>query len=537
MAEFFLMRYFFAFAVILSFILSQSCAKRGFIDGGPKDTIAPKLLNSKPDNFSTNFSDKDIRLNFDEYVKLKDIDKQLIVSPPLNKKLTITPSTASKYINIRINDTLQPNTTYSFNFGQSIQDNNEGNPFEQFTYVMSTGTFIDSLTLKGRVKDAFLNKTDDFVSVHLYEINDTYNDSLPYKKLPRYVTNTLNKGNDFELKHLKPGIYKLVAIKDKNNNFKFDPKSEKIGFHSDYISIPNDTIYEVELFKEKLPFKILNASQSSKNKIEVGFEGDVKNTSFTLKNGDKTLETWHTKTLEKDTISIWFNPIETDSISLFVKNDKYEKTQTIRLRKKELDTLSLQPKTGILNFREDLFIKSTTPIKSIDVSKMFIKNKDSLPVKFTYKYFEEKQQIDLFFDKEPEQIYNFLFLPDAIRDVFESSNDSLKFSVKTKRKEDYGNLTINLANAKTYPIIVDVLNDKLDIKASLWVKDAEQIISFDLLEPLKYTLRFIYDTNKNGVWDTGSFLENLQTEEVLYFPTEVDVRMNWDVNQNVDLGG
>jgi hypothetical protein len=531
------MRYFIVSTFLLAFILATSCAKRGFIDGGPKDTIAPILISSKPENFSTNFTGQQIRINFDEYIKLKEVDKQLIVSPPLKNKPDITPVTASKYINIRLRDTLQANTTYSFNFGQSVQDNNEGNPLQSFSYVISTGAFIDSLTLKGRVKDAYLNKVDDFVSIHLYDVEDKYTDSLVYKNLPRYVTNTLDKGKDFELKNLKPGKYKLVALKDKNNNSKFDPKTEKIGFHSDYLTIPNDTIYEVELFKEKIPFKTLNAGLVAKNKIEVGYEGDGKKMQVELKNGKDLIKTWVTKPMERDSVQVWFKPLAVDSLHLHVKNQNFEKKYTIRSNKKAADTLVLSPKTGVLDFRDDLFISSSTPIEKIDHTKISIVNKDSVAVKFTHFYNEEKQKLELYIKKEPEQTYTTLILPGAITDIFEKSNDSLKFNAKTNRLSDYGNLVLNLNKVKSYPLIIDLLNDKNEIKATKWVKDKEQKIEFLLLQPMKYILRFIYDVNSNGEWDTGSFLEKRQTEEVLYFPNPVDVRMNWDVNQNVDLGG
>jgi hypothetical protein len=116
------------FALLLVF-LTIGCAKRGSITGGDKDTIAPVLKSSLPKNFSTNFNGKQIKLVFDEYVKLKNVSKQLIVSPPMKNQLEILPYTASKTITINIKDTLQPNTTYSFNFGQSIEDNNEANPY------------------------------------------------------------------------------------------------------------------------------------------------------------------------------------------------------------------------------------------------------------------------------------------------------------------------------------------------------------------------------------------------------------------------
>lgn len=119
-----------------------SCAKRGSITGGLKDTLAPVLTMSFPKNYSTDFKAKEIKLTFDEYIKLKNTNKQLIISPPMKYEPLIYPTNVSKYINIKIQDTLLPNTTYSFNFGQSITDNNEGNPLNQFKYVFSTGSIV-----------------------------------------------------------------------------------------------------------------------------------------------------------------------------------------------------------------------------------------------------------------------------------------------------------------------------------------------------------------------------------------------------------
>ena len=216
--------------VILSIITIVSCAKRGTITGGLKDTLAPILNYSSPENGTVNFKGNEIKLYFNEYVKLKEISKNLIVSPPMDKQPEILPYSASKVITIKIKDTLRPNTTYSFNFGQSIEDNNEGNPYSQFKYLFSTGSYIDSLSLGVKVKDAFEKKTPSFVKVMLYEVNEKFNDSTIYKESPRYITNTLDSLKSVVLENLKAGKYLLVALKDENNNNKFNPKTEKIGF-------------------------------------------------------------------------------------------------------------------------------------------------------------------------------------------------------------------------------------------------------------------------------------------------------------------
>src|SRR5690606_24427637 len=120
-----------------------NCANRGTPSGGEKDMVPPKILRSLPENYSTNFNATEVKIYFDEYIKIKNLQKQLIVSPPMDPAPDIMPmGNASKYITIKINDTLRPNTTYSFNFGQSIVDNNEENPFPYFKYVFSTGSYI-----------------------------------------------------------------------------------------------------------------------------------------------------------------------------------------------------------------------------------------------------------------------------------------------------------------------------------------------------------------------------------------------------------
>ena len=124
------------------------CAKKGRPSGGPKDEDAPLFVVANPAHESTNFDKDEIRIYFNEFIKLRDLNKQLIVSPPLNPKnpSLITPQgSPSEYITIKILDTLKKNTTYIFDFGNSVEDNNESNQLERFKYVFSTGNYIDSL--------------------------------------------------------------------------------------------------------------------------------------------------------------------------------------------------------------------------------------------------------------------------------------------------------------------------------------------------------------------------------------------------------
>jgi uncharacterized protein (DUF2141 family) len=528
-------KYFSKYILLLLVFAVVSCAKKGTITGGSKDTLAPKMIGSFPKNMSTNFNGKEIKINFDEYIKLKDVNKQLIISPPMKLQPEILPYTASKFITIRIKDTLLPNTTYSFNFGKSIQDNNEGNPYQQFKYIFSTGKYIDSLTLGAKVKDAIEKTTANYVSIMLYEVDEKYNDSIIYKQVPRYINNTLDSLKFVKFENLKQGKYKLVAIKDKNYNNKFDPKTDKIGFLKDFIAIPNDTLYELELFKEELPFEAVNVAQASGNKFTMGYEGNPKEVKINIKKNGENLPFVMTKLPKKDSLQFWFKGIKGDSLSIDVSKNKFKKTFSLKVKEQKKDSISFTTnQVSTLHFRDTFTLNSNVALSKWDTTKMKLINKDSSEVKFTTEYDEFHQQMKFNFRKEPLEKYKLKIYPGALIDFNEKKNDTLSYSFNTNSTADYGNLRLTLENIKRFPIIVELTDSKGEVLASEY-SEKSNVVTFDLLEPSKYTLRVIYDDNKDKLWTPGNFIEQRQSEEVIYFPKEIDVRSNWDVEQPFDL--
>ena len=518
----------------------MSCAKRGSITGGLKDTLAPVLKYSSPKNFSTDFKANEIILTFDEYVKLKNTNKQLIISPPMKNQPIILPTTASKEITIKILDTLQPNTTYSMNFGQSIADNNEGNALNQFKYVFSTGSYIDSLSIGGIVKDAYEKNVDNFVSVMLYEVNDKFKDSVVYKEFPRYITNTLDSLRTFKLENLKAGKYLLVALKDKGSNNKFNPKDDKIGFIKHYITVPNDTLFELELFKEAQALKALKPIQASGNRLFLPYDSkqDFTNSKpkIVLRNNSEILESIVTRFPKKDSLQVWYKPIKVDSLSMEISNGNYNKKFTFKIKDQKKDTLNITAKqSGLLNFRDRFTLETETPLVKFDKSKINLINKDSVAVDFTTEYDEFDQKLYLDFKKEPLQKYKFTFLPGALTDFFDKINDTLSYKLTTKEYADYGNLILNLKNVKRFPVIVELTNKKGDVVLDSQYSEGETKLTFDLLEPNSFTLRITYDDNKNKIYDSGNFLKKTYAEEVFYYQKEIDVRTNWDVDETVDM--
>jgi len=532
--------------LVLCVLALVSCAKRGSISGGLKDTLAPVLKLCIPKNYTTNFNTKTVQFTFDEYVKLKNVNKQLIISPPLKYQPEITPSTASKTITLKIKDTLAPNTTYSFNFGESIQDNNEGNPLRQFQFLCSTGSYIDSLSIKGTIADAHDKKTDHFVSVMLYEANEKYTDSIIFKENPRYVTNTLDSATTFELAHLKAGKYLLVALKDENSNYRFNPKEDKIGFHQQFITVPTDSVFNLKLFKEVPANKTVKASQASANRLLLGYEGEPSQIKVSLTKAGENYPLLLSKFPKKDSIQIWHKPIKwstktkedkakIDSISVEVTNGVDKQNFVVKLKGLKVDSLSIKPVfSGVLPLKNEFELETSTPIVKWDASKMSIKRKDSTQVAFAVANDTWNQKITLAFSKEPLEKYTIQFLPGALTDFMEQTNDTLSYKIETKNTAEYANLQLNFTNAKRFPLLVE-LTDKSGEVIEQAVVTNLQPLSFSLIKPEKYTLRVVYDDNQNKAWDAGNFLAKRQSEEVFYFPKEIDVRANWDVEQTVNL--
>jgi uncharacterized protein (DUF2141 family) len=511
-----------------------SCARKSRPEGGPKDETPPLMVTAEPPYESIRFNKENIKISFNEYIVLKDLTKQLVVSPPLKYPLSITPQgTPSKFININILDTLTKSTTYIFNFGDAIRDNNEANKLERFKYVFSTGNYIDSLLFKGNTKDAFIQKAEKNINVLLYRIDSSYTDSLIYKQKPNYVTNTSDTTN-FQFSNLKKGKYFLFALKDTGNDYLFNPKTDKIAFLLDTITLPQDSILKntLVLFKERRDYTFKRGKETTKGRILFGYEGDGKDLKVELlsnvKDDFKSISKFEQG---KDTLNYWFTPIEADSLNFIVTNKDIIDTVTVKLRKKKTDSLTIKPSiTGSFHFRDTFFFKSNNPIIKLDTSKIFITDKDTIAVPFKSLISATKNQIAVLFEKKPKQQYSFTALPNAFSDIFSFQNDSLQYNLRTKELEDYGEITLDVQNINSKNLIVELLNDKGKLIERQFLSDSK-IIVFKLLEPKTYKIRAIIDENKNNKWDTGNFLEKKLPESVIYYSNELSVRANYFLNE------
>ncbi|GLB54075.1 hypothetical protein NBRC110019_31160 [Neptunitalea chrysea] len=535
------MRAIFIKSILLIFvaILVVDCAKRGTPTGGPKDETPPVLLKAVPDTSTVNFRSREIKLYFDELVKLNNIQKQLIVSPPMETAPSISPSsTAGKVFTITIKDTLQANTTYVLNFGQSITDNNESNPYPFFKYVFSTGDYIDSLTVNGDIRDAFNKEADDYVSVMLYKYDENYTDSLIYNEPPMYITNTLDSLTKFEITNVREGKYKLFALKDASNNNLFNQKTDKIAFYEGVITVPTDSSYTLNLFTEVTNYRAASPGLEAKNRIRFGFEGDT--TDVEIKVLSETPEDFKYRVLpdkEKDTLHYWFTPFEADSLIFTVTKEAQIDTFNVRIKDLYWDSLAIQQNfKSVLPPNKIFKLSANTPLTNINTDSITIMRKDSVFIDFKAALLKETNEVVFTdFNPEEEKQYQIKLYPGSIKDMFGETNDTLTYAIKRNKYNTYGTIVVKLADVERYPIIVQLTDSNGKVKEEQFAETPKTTFYFNNIEPTKYLLRVIYDDNNNKQWDTGDYLKHVQPEQIYYYPDAIELRANWVYEQEFIL--
>ena len=524
--------------IVFLFLLSfTDCAKKGRPSGGLRDTIAPVILRSAPENFTINFKNNEIRITFDEFIKLKDISKELIISPPLKYPPVITPLSVSKVLKIKILDTLKDNTTYSFNFGNSILDNNEGNLFPNYKYVFSTGSYIDSLTLKGTAVDALLPKTDFPTTVALYQVDQSYKDSLVFLEKPTYITTTIDETNNFELSNLKQGTYQLIALKEQTRNYTFQPKTDKIGFYKDLITIPTDSLFELRLFKEVPDFKPTRPKLESSNRISFGYEGKTDNYQITLLTPmQDDFQYQVLKQPGRDTLNFWFKPkVTKDSLVFVTKNKLQIDTTTVRFRELYSDSLRLTAiNDRLISLGDTLKLKANTPLVAINSEKISVVTKDSLAIDFVAQINTKENAAQIVFDKQEEQLYSITLRNGALTDYLSNTNDSIVYRQQVKPIADFASLNLTLDNADEFPLLIELIDEKFKVVKQTYL-EANAPVFFKHINPGKYFIRLIVDQNKNKIWDPGNFLDKLAPERVVYYPSIIELRANWSWSETFTL--
>ena len=527
--------------ILFSLIILFGCAKRGTPTGGPKDSIPPVLVNASPKLNSTNFDSEEIRLTFDEWIKLDKVQDQLIISPPLEKSsYEIKPlSGVTKKVFLKFLDSLAPETTYTINFGNSIQDNNENNPLTFFSYTFSTGETIDSLYLRGNTKDAFSQESDEFISLQLYRVDSLFKDSIIFKDKPTYIANTLDSTN-YKFQNLKEGKYLLIALKDVDNNYFFDPFYDKIGFLDSLITLPRDSVIDLKLFKEETEIIWDKPHFINSEKIGFGYYGKLDLDKIKIEsNIPDSVNYVFIKEKETDTLNLWLSRNSFDSLNFSLIETDTIKLTTVKFDRKRdslIDSLNISSKTvNVIHLKESFKISSNIPLNKIEDSLITIRDIDSLIIPFTTSINDRLDEIDIDFEVSPSDDYSIFIKPRAIKDIRGTENDTLQYNVVSQTLEDYGNVFLDVITNNDSKYILHLIDSSSNIIREFNNVNSNSTIIFDYIRPGKYTFRLIEDINSNDIWDTGNYLKQVQPEPVYYFPSELDVRANWDLNETFNL--
>ena len=513
----------------------SSCAQIVAPTGGPKEMIPPKVEKEYPASKTISFSESKITIRFDEYVQLKDPDAQIVVSPPLTVKPIFTVS--AKSITIQLLDKLKPNTTYTINFGNSIADNHESTVLNNYSYVFSTGPTIDTLSIKGALKQAFDLKTEKGLSVCLYPV-DSFTDSTIFNQKPYYFTKTDETGF-FTLSNLPKSDYKLVAFKDENKNLKYD-KTELIAFYGANVSTLDTTGLKRFYYFKPESYSI-NRLLDTFSKEPGKFTFVVyKPTNLSIKPTiPVSYQTWYKKGKDHiDTLTLFYEGWKTDSVIFAFHTPIYDSIITIKPRKNnKLGKFDISLKKDMeLNDTFAILLNHPFEILNTDTSKLKLKE-DSIWVKPTVIYASTKQSIQLYYPLKEKVKYSLTLNDSAVKDIYGLYSKADKLSFTAKSLKDYSTLALSVIHPKDgYQYILQLIDENETKVVKEFIITQSTDIYLEYLLPAKYRIKFIRDINTNGIWDNGDYMAHKQPERVFYYPEILTLRAYWDLEQTIDMG-
>jgi uncharacterized protein (DUF2141 family) len=516
-----------------------SCANQTTPTGGPKDDTAPKLLTSNPSNNSKNFSRTLLEFEFDEDIQTNNPNEEILITPTVGKKtkfmvkrnkLIITPELPWK-----------ENTTYNINFRDGVQDITERNRPENLQIAFSTGPEIDSLHIKGTIREALKETVPENVTVALYQ-SDTFN---IYTDVPTYFTKS-NKKGEYQINNLKGGTFTLYAFQDKNKNLKADSRSEKFGFLATPVTLDTSyrkKKYEVRLMQVDTRNPKINTIRNSEIKSRVRLNKPIDSLIIERQNDDTI--SYHYVDGQAE-IDIYHYLHNTDSIPIHVSalDSASQRMDTvIYIKKGEAkfikEDFKFSKLSELIDYSHKKLVTEYTfnkPLQSIELDSIYIQL-DSITrttiSKTDILVNSIKKKATLFFPIKTDTATKYaLHLGKSafISDESDSSK-SLKSTIVVKNKEDLGTLLIEVSTtAKSY--IIQLL-DK-DGKISGSIKNATKHI-FQNIEPGEYKLRIHIDENDNGKWDPGN-ISNLQDSEKIEFYKNSEGKYSFPIRANWEVG-
>lgn len=524
--------------LILPSMLFYACASIQQPQGGPKDTEPPKVLKMTPKNLVVNFTAPKIVIEFDEYFKLQNEFKEFSVSPEMESPPTL--KAKGKKLEITIQDTLEKNTTYTLNFGKAIADVNEGNVVKNFTYVFSTGPQLDSLSIKGKVTNSVTGLPELDALVFIFPLN---RDTLFGKKKPSIFTTTDSSGN-YALNNLRKDTYKIYAIKEKGGDKIYQQLSDEVGFLKDSIVLDKalDNV-NLQLFKEKAEtFRILDKRINTDGSISLAFNQKLKKPEVTVTDPPALDAAKLIKfSRNNDSLKVWLKDLSFDSTKIAIKDQgKVLQTTNLSRGKKETYTRTLTAADNIenksLNPNQHLRLSFNFPLESTDISKISLLEDSVARTGFTL--VKDSTDFLSYYFRYPwkaKKTYEVKFAAGAATAIFNTKNKEFIKTFQLGNKDDYGTLIVKIVTPepnKSY--ILEVIDANKNVANTLVVQ-RDTTVRFSNYKAGKYWLRITYDTNKNGIWDTGNVKLGLQPERIWNEPKELSIRALWERNEVVTI--
>jgi len=542
-------------------LILGSCANPVAPTGGPKDVTPPEVTHTDPADRSVNFAGKSIVLTFNEFVSLKDINNQLIVSPPLKEFPTF--QSRGKSVVMKFKEPWLDHTTYNIFFGDAIGDITEGNVLAGYKFTFSTGPVLDSMMIEGKLINAFNLAPVANACVVLY---DTIYDSIPYKQMPYYVTKT-NKQGEFSITNVRDMDYLLFALTDLNANYIYDIPGEEIAFADTLVhpwsdaakpesQVPDSSKVKADSLRvvprkkqyiQLVQFKEVDSTQSllkaqlvKDNVLNFSFRLPLKSPDFELLSSsyDRTPITGSNKM--GDTLTMWLPNYTSDSIFLKISDrskviDTVEMSVKVRAKTIKKNVAPIAPALTIKNNTQSGRLKPLLPLQltfADPLTDYKLKSlkllQDSLEIKPTSVAFADSVKTRLII-RYPwkEGIRYSLTIPDStFRNIFDLANDSLHISFMGTKEEETSILTLKIDTPGPCHYLIQLLDSKEKIIEQQTITD-DRDVEFKYIAPGKYKVKAIEDKNGNGYWDTGNYLKKKFPERVTYFTKELDLRANW----------
>ncbi|MBQ1409525.1 MAG: Ig-like domain-containing protein [Bacteroidales bacterium] len=555
--------------ILLVSILIAGCAKQGMPSGGSKDVTPPQSLRMSPSSGTLNNSSNEFFIEFDEYVVIKDAENNILVTPPMKENPEV--KTKGKGVKVTIKDTLQPNTTYLFQFKEAIADFNEGNLLPSLEYVFSTGDYIDSMTVGGDLVEALSMKAlEEVVSVWLMseekyqQAVKAMSDTLVAKPQPDYITRTNKKGH-FSFNNIKPGDYRIIALKDEDKNREIG-SAEAVAFldstmvatvmkkaEKDTVKAEKDSVVHV---KTTTPILRLFTPKNERQRLtdskfildgKVLVTSQLPMTAPVLESGEEKI-TWRINS-QRDTLTLWTLRKDCDSLQLVI-SDITGINDTLRLKwhskkksQKGPSNAALKPNnmrvsTNALPYYDTLSLVFAVPLdtsrcKRDSVARIMLL-KDSSVSYCDALLDTDAMKVLLLYQFRQGEKYDIDIAKGLFTDIYGTANDSLHTTITVSKAEDYGNLTMNIETTGGEKLIVELLDEKDKVQRTHSLL-GNGMVKFANLKPAKYRIRVIVDSNRNGLWDSGDFASQRQPERVIYFDKTLDIRANWDFEEKLKI--